>query len=65
MSVFLAALDLTIVTTALPTIAEYFHSTVGCVWIGPVYLLANGASIPSWGKQSDIWGRPKQLLARP
>ena len=33
-SVFLAALDTTIITTALPTISEYFHSSVGYTWIG-------------------------------
>jgi fucose permease len=61
-SVFLAALDTTIVTTALPTISEYFHSDVGYTWIGSAYLLANAASTPSWGKFSDIWGRKPVLL---
>lgn len=61
-SVFLAALDTTIVTTALPTISEYFHSSAGYTWIGSAYLLANAASIPSWGKVSDIWGRKPVLL---
>ncbi|TVY44729.1 MFS-type transporter [Lachnellula subtilissima] len=61
-SVFLAALDTTIVTTALPTISEYFHSNAGYTWIGSAYLLANAASTPSWGKISDIWGRKPILL---
>ncbi|KAE9369002.1 MFS general substrate transporter [Stipitochalara longipes BDJ] len=62
-SVFLAALDTTIITTALPTISEYFHSNAGYTWIGSSYLLANAASTPSWGKFSDIWGRKPILLA--
>lgn len=62
-SVFLAALDTTIITTALPTISEYFHSNAGYTWIGSAYLLANAASVPSWGKFSDIWGRKPVLLA--
>lgn len=53
-SVFLAALDVTIITTALPTISEHFHSDAGYTWIGSGYLLANAASTPSWGKFSDI-----------
>lgn len=53
-SVFLAALDITIVTTALPTISEHFHSDAGYTWIGSAYLLAQAASTPSWGKFSDI-----------
>ncbi|KAK6583529.1 hypothetical protein PZA11_004605 [Diplocarpon coronariae] len=61
-SVFLAALDTTIITTALPTISEYFHSNAGYTWIGSAYLLANAASVPSWGKISDIWGRKPILL---
>jgi EmrB/QacA subfamily drug resistance transporter len=61
-SVFLAALDTTIITTALPTISEHFHSNAGYTWIGSAYLLANAASTPSWGKFSDIWGRQPILL---
>jgi hypothetical protein len=52
MAVFLAALDVTIITTALPTISEHFQSTAGYTWIGSAFLLANSASIPSWGKIS-------------
>lgn len=62
MAVFLAALDVTIITTALPTISEDFHSTAGYTWIGSAFLLANSASIPSWGKISDIFGRKPMLL---
>lgn len=62
MAVFLAALDVTIITTALPTISEYFHSDAGYTWIGSAYLLGNAASVPSWGKVSDIWGRKPVLL---
>lgn len=62
LAVFLAALDVTIITTALPTISENFHSTAGYTWIGSAFLLANAASIPSWGKISDIFGRKPMLL---
>ncbi|KUJ24664.1 MFS general substrate transporter [Mollisia scopiformis] len=62
MSTFLAALDITIITTALPTISEHFHSNAGYTWIGSAYLLANAASTPSWGKFSDIWGRKPIIL---
>ncbi|KAK6431006.1 hypothetical protein LTR95_012835 [Oleoguttula sp. CCFEE 5521] len=62
MAVFLAALDVTIITTALPTISEHFHSTSGYTWIGSAFTLANAASVPSWGKISDIFGRKPMLL---
>ncbi|KAF2754182.1 MFS general substrate transporter [Pseudovirgaria hyperparasitica] len=61
-AVFLAAIDVTIITTALPSISEHFGSTAGYTWIGSAYLLGNAASTPLWGKFSDIWGRKPVLL---
>jgi EmrB/QacA subfamily drug resistance transporter len=60
--VLLAALDITIVTTALPTIAEVFQSAAGFTWIGSAYLIASAAGTPIWGKISDIFGRKPMLL---
>ena len=62
LSVFLAALDITIITTALPTIAHHFDSATGFTWAGSAFLLASASSIPNWGKVSDIWGRKPILL---
>lgn len=53
---------MTIVTTALPTISEHFHSVSGYIWVGSAFLLAAAASTPNWGKLSDIWGRKPLLL---
>lgn len=61
-AVFLAALDVTITTVAIPTIATDFDSAAGYTWIGSAYLLANAAAAPSWGKISDIFGRKPVLL---
>lgn len=61
-SVLLVALDITIVTTALPTIAEHFQSASGYTWVGSAYLIANAAATPIWGKVSDIFGRKPILL---
>lgn len=61
-ALFLAALDVTIVATAIPTIAAQFHSNLGYTWIGSAYLLANAAFVPTWGKISDIWGRKPVIL---
>jgi EmrB/QacA subfamily drug resistance transporter len=62
LSVFLAALDQTIISTALPVISQHFNSTAGYTWIGAAYVLGNAASVPSWGKISDIFGRKPILL---
>ncbi|KAF2681833.1 multidrug resistance protein fnx1 [Lentithecium fluviatile CBS 122367] len=61
-AVLLVAIDITIVTTALPTIAEHFNSAAGYTWVGSAYLIANSAATPIWGKVSDIWGRKPILL---
>jgi EmrB/QacA subfamily drug resistance transporter len=63
MALFLAALDITIISTALPTIAGVFKaSSADYTWIGSSYLLACASSVPLWGKISDIWGRKPIIL---
>ncbi|KAF1944083.1 hypothetical protein EJ02DRAFT_420661 [Clathrospora elynae] len=61
-AVLLVALDITIVTTALPTISAEFKSASGYTWIGSAYLIAQSAATPIWGKVSDIFGRKPILL---
>lgn len=62
-AIFLSALDTVILTTALPTIAADLQiDTRGFAWIGSSFLLANAASMPIWGKSSDIFGRKPLLL---
>lgn len=62
MAVFLAAMDISIITTALPTISAHFQSAAGYTWIGSGFNLAAAASTPIWGKLSDIFGRKPVLL---
>jgi len=57
LSLFIAALDATIVATALPSITADLHSAAGYIWVGGAYLIANAAAAPIWVKLSDIWGR--------
>ncbi|KAH7379363.1 major facilitator superfamily-domain-containing protein [Phaeosphaeria sp. MPI-PUGE-AT-0046c] len=61
-AVLLVALDVTIVTTALPTISQEFNSAAGYTWVGSAYLIAQSAATPIWGKVSDIFGRKPILL---
>jgi MFS family permease len=64
LSIFLVALDTVLIPTALPTIALSFQVTDSLyAWIGSAYLLANAASVPFWGKISDIFGRKPVILA--
>ncbi|KAL2865810.1 major facilitator superfamily domain-containing protein [Aspergillus lucknowensis] len=60
---FLAALDMTIISTSLPTMAADFHaSESGYSWMASSFSLTNAAFVPLWGKVSDIWGRKPILL---
>lgn len=57
LSVFLAALDQTIVATALPTIAAELRGVDHISWIVSGYLLAATVSTPIYGKLGDLYGR--------
>ncbi len=59
---FLAALDQSIVSTALPTIVRDFHGLNELSWVVTAYLLTSTITIPIAGKLSDIFGRRKVLL---
>ena len=54
---FLAALDQSIVSTALPRITSDLGGFSKLSWVVTAYLLASTASTPLWGKISDLYGR--------
>jgi len=53
----LAALDQTIVSTALKSIVEDFNGLNHYTWVVTAYLLTSTASTPLYGKISDLYGR--------
>ncbi len=57
MGMGLAALDQTIVATALPTIAGDLHGLNHLSWVVTAYLLTTCISTPLWGKLGDLYGR--------
>lgn len=61
LTMFLAALDQTIVGTALPRITSDFNALNELSWVVTAYLLASTASTPLWGKFSDLYGRKSML----
>lgn len=63
LTLLLAALDQTIVATALPTISSDLGGLASLSWVVTAYLLASTASTPLWGKLSDIFGRKPMLQA--
>lgn len=59
MAMLLAALDQTIVSTALPRIANDLHGLNKYSWVATAYLLTSAVSTPLYGKISDMYGRKK------
>ncbi|MGA2529261.1 MAG: MDR family MFS transporter [Acidimicrobiales bacterium] len=59
LGLLLAALDQSIVSTALPTIVGDFHSLSRLTWVVTAYLLTSTVSAPLYGKISDLYGRKR------
>lgn len=57
LGMLLAALDQTIVSTALPTIAGDFGGLDQLSWVVTGYILASTVTTPLWGKLGDLLGR--------
>src|SRR3954447_20815796 len=57
----LAALDQTIVATALPTIVADLGGLTHLAWVTSAYLLAQTAVTPLYGKLGDLYGRKRVL----
>ena len=63
LTLFLSALDVTIISTALPTIARELGATgQQYAWISSGFTLSSTASTPVWGKASDIFGRRSTVI---
>jgi EmrB/QacA subfamily drug resistance transporter len=57
LGMLLAALDQTIVSTALPRIVGDLHGLSHIAWVTTAYLLAATVTTPLWGKLGDLFGR--------
>lgn len=61
---FLAALEATVVATAIPTIVATFGGLEIYSWVISAYLLTSTVTVPVWGRVSDLYGRrPLYLLS--
>ena len=59
LAMLLAALDQTVVATALPKIAVDLHGLNKLSWVATAYLLTSAISTPLYGKIGDQFGRKK------
>jgi EmrB/QacA subfamily drug resistance transporter len=54
---FLAALEATVIGTAMPTVVAAVGGLAHFSWVFSAYLLTSTVSVPLWGKLSDLYGR--------
>ncbi|MFC3436998.1 MDR family MFS transporter [Nocardia seriolae] len=63
MGMLLAALDQTIVSTSIRTIADELHGYSAQAWVTTAYLITSTLATPLYGKLSDMYGRKPFYLA--
>ncbi len=63
MGMFLAALDQTIVASAIRTIGDDLHGLSVQAWVTTAYLITSTITTPLYGKLSDLYGRKPFFLA--
>src|SRR6476660_6332272 len=57
LGMFLAALEATVVGTAMPTIIGELRGLDRYSWVFSAFLLASTVTVPVWGRLSDLFGR--------
>src|SRR3954451_13433837 len=62
LATLLAALDQTIVATALPQIVTDLHGFQELSWVVSAFLVAATVTVPLYGKLSDLYGRRRMFL---
>jgi len=62
-TLMLAALDQTIVATALPRIVSDLGGLTSYTWVFTAYMLTSTVAVPLWGKLGDVYGRRPLILA--
>lgn len=62
LSVFLGAMESTVVATAMPIVVRNLGSLEVYAWVFAGFLLTSTVTMPLWGRLSDLFGRRRTLL---
>lgn len=62
LSLFMASMESTVISTAMPTIVNDLGGLDRYSWVFSIYLLASTTTVPVFGKLSDIYGRTPVYL---
>jgi MFS family permease len=63
MAIFMAAVEVTIVATAMPTIVADLGGARFFSWVFAAYLLTQAVSTPVYGRLADVYGRKRVFVA--
>lgn len=63
LSLFMAAVEMTVVATAMPTVAGELGGIHLYAWVFTTYLLTSTVTVPIFGKLADLFGRKPVLMA--
>ena len=61
-TLFLSALDQTVVSTAMPRVVAELRGLELYPWVTTIYLLTSTVMVPIWGKLGDLFGRKIVLI---
>jgi EmrB/QacA subfamily drug resistance transporter len=62
LSLFMAALEMTVVSTAMPTVVSDLGGIEHYAWVFTAYMLASTITVPIFGKLADLYGRKPIIL---
>jgi EmrB/QacA subfamily drug resistance transporter len=63
LALFMAAMEMTVVSTAMPTVVAELGGALHYAWVFSAYMLASTVMVPIHGKLADLYGRKPVMLA--
>jgi EmrB/QacA subfamily drug resistance transporter len=61
LSIFMAAVEMTVVSTAMPTVVAELKGALHYAWVFSAYMLTSTVTVPIYGKLADLYGRKPVL----
>lgn len=61
--IFMAAMEMTVVSTAMPTVIAELKGALHYAWVFSAYMLTSTVTVPIYGKLADLYGRKPVLHA--
>ena len=62
LALFMAAMEMTVVSTAMPTVVAELSGALHYAWVFTAYMLTSTVTVPIYGKLADLHGRKPVML---